>query len=120
MILEEIEENRNCRPSDMMRFREVGPPRKVLQVRLYQDDPNGKLFWVTGWTDREAAPTTAAFVQPVEDSGSGMVYLLYGGNCGVRFKPADREAPWDLNDPSQWGEPFLLLGDSQDLILEKP
>ena len=119
MIVDEIEENPNCGPSDMMRFRENGPPQKVTQVRLYDRDPNGKLYWVTGWTDRPDAPTAGAFVQPVEDSGSGMAYLLYGGNCGLRFKPVTSDAPWRLDDPAQWGEPYLLLGDPHDLVLEE-
>ncbi len=116
MIIEEIEENPNCRPSDMMRYREIGPPKKVVQIRLYHEVPEGKLYWVTGWNDQGEA-TPPASVQPVEDSGSGVAYLLQGGNCGLRFKPADRNGPWSLTDPSQWGEPFLLLGDPQDCIL---
>lgn len=119
MIIEEIEENPNCRPSDMMRYRETGPPQKVIQIRLYHESPEGKLYWVIGWTDRPEAPTTPARVQPVEDSGSGVAHLLQGGNCGLRFKPAESSAPWNLDDPSQWGEPYLLLGDPQDCILDR-
>lgn len=116
MILEEIEENPNCRPADMMRFREIGPAKKVVQVRLYDHDPNGRWYQVTGWTDQKEAPTAEAFIQPVEDSGSGIAYLLHSaGNCGLRFKP-DPESPWSLTDPTQWGEPFLLLGDLQDVV----
>ncbi len=115
MILEEIEENPNCRPADMMRFREIGPAKKVRRVRLYHEDQNGRWYDVTGWTDRPDAPTADALIQPVEDSGSGVAYLLYGtGNCGLRFKP-DSEIPWSLTDPAQWGEPFLLLGEMRDI-----
>lgn len=117
MIIEEIEENPNCRGSDMMRYRETGPPQKVIQVRLYHEVPEGKLYWVTGWNDRDGTPVSPATVQPVEDSGSGVAYLLQGGNCGLRFKPAESMKPWDLSDPAQWGEPFLLLGDLQDLVI---
>lgn len=119
MIIEEIEENPNCRPSDMMRYRETGPPQKVVQIRLYHESTEGKLYWVTGWTDQPEAPTLPARVQPVEDSGSGVAYLLQGGSCGLRFKPVGNNLPWSLDDPSQWGEPFLLLGDPQDLILDR-
>lgn len=116
MILEEIEENPNCPPADMMRFRETGPAKRVLQVRLYHEDPDGRWYRVTGWTDHTAEPTAEAFIQPVEDSGSGVAYLLYSaGNWGLRFK-RDPEAPWSLTDASQWGEPFLLLGEMQDVI----
>jgi len=118
MIVEEIEENPNCRASDMMRYRETGPPRPVVQVRLYHEAPEGKLYDVTGWTDQAEPPAHPATIQPVEDSGSGVAYLLQGGNCGLRFKPADSTASWDLSDPSQWGEPYLLLGDLQDLVID--
>lgn len=99
----------------MMRFRETGPTQKVVQVRLYHEDPAGRWYSVTGWTDQEKNPTADAFLCPVEDSGSGTAYLLYGvGNCGLRFK-VDPEKPWSLADPTQWGEPFLLLADLHDV-----
>lgn len=116
MIIEEIEENPNCRGADMMRFREIGPRRKVVQVRLYHEDPKGKGYWVTGWGDGDR-PETEAFVQPVEDSGSGVAYLLTGGAYGLRFRPVESAGPWRLDDPAQWGEPFLLMGDPHDLIV---
>lgn len=98
----------------MMRFRENGPARKAVAVRLYHDDPAGKIYWVTGWADQDRPAD--AFIQPVEDSGSGVAYLLYGGNCGLRFKPYESAAPWSLTDAGQWGEAFLLLGDIRDII----
>lgn len=118
MILEEIEENPNCRPADMMRFREIGPAKRATQVRLYHENPNGRWYAVTGWTGRTEAPTAEAFIQPVEDSGSGVAYLLFSaGNCGLRFKFRP-ENPWSLTDSNQWGEPFLLLGDLRDVVAE--
>ena len=116
MIIEEIEENPNCPPCDMMRFRENGPKRRVVSVRLYDHDPHGHVYWVAGWT-RDNQPA-AAYVQSVEDSGSGVAYLLSGGDCGLRFKPHGSDAPWSLMDATQWGEPFLLLGDSEDIFFE--
>ncbi len=115
MILEAIEENANCRESDMMRFREIGPPRQVVTVRLYHEALEGKEYSVTGWSDQGATP---AFVRPVEDSGSGVSYLLYGGNCGLRFGP--KEAIFRLSDPAQWGEPFLLLSNLADVTSGTP
>lgn len=116
MIIDEIEENPNCGPLDMHRFRSFGEPRVVLQVRLFYKNPKGGLYWVTGWQQNEEAPTCPAHVVQVEDSGAGMSYLLYGGTWGLRFKSVDPEEPWDLANPRQWGEAFLLLGDRADLI----
>ncbi len=117
MILEEIEENLNCSPCDMMRFRENGPARRVVSVRLHHEETQGRLYQVAGWT-HENQPV-AAFVRPVEDSGSGVAYLLYGGQCGLRFKPHESGADWSLADATQWGEPYLLLADSGDLFCEE-
>jgi len=116
MILDEIEENPNCGPSDMRRFRIVGAPRIVRQVRLFDRNPEGELYWITGWQSDQANPTCPAQAVPVEDSGEGTVYLLFGGNWGLRFKPVVPDQPWDLHHPRQWGESFLLMGDPKDLI----
>jgi|SRR5579863_9163114 len=116
MILDEIEENPNCAPSDMKRFRIVGSPRPVRQVRLYDRNPEGEIYWVTGWRSDQSDPACLAQGVPVEDSGEGTVYLLFGGSWGLRFRPIIPDEPWNIQNPRQWGEPYLLLGDPQDLI----
>jgi hypothetical protein len=116
MILDEIEENPNCGPSDMRRFRNAGPARVVRQVRLFDKNPQGEIYWVTGWQSDGNNPICPAQTVPVEDSGEGTACLLFGGNCGLRFKPLSPDEPWDLQNPRQWGEAFLLLGDPKDLI----
>lgn len=116
MILDEIGENPNCAPCDMHRFRHDGEPKPVRQVRLYDRLPEGELFWVIGWEPGPEGPATPARSVAVEDSGAGTVYLLFGGSWGLRFKPVHPEEPWDLDNPRQWGEPFLLIGDPADLI----
>ena len=45
-----------------------------------------------------------------EDSGEGVVLLVYGGSEGIRLRPAGSGDEWDLNDPAQWGEACLMLG----------
>jgi hypothetical protein len=56
----------------------------------------------------------------VEDSGVGVAYLVFGGAWGIRLCPVDRARPWSLDDPDQWGEPYLVLTDPQDLVLAEP
>jgi hypothetical protein len=116
MILDEIEENPNCGPSDMRRFRSTGTPRVVRQVRLFDKNPEGELYWVTGWQSDGANPTCPAKTILVEDSGDGTVCLLFGGDWGLRFKPLSPDEPWDLQNPRQRSEAFLLLSDPKDLI----
>lgn len=114
----EIEPNENSRDSVSMRFKELGPPRPIRQVRI-TDQPGGPvLCWVTGWRDDPKDPLCPALAQKVEESGMGQAFLVYGGNCGVRFKPASLNEAWDLTSPNQWGEPFLLLGSAQALVFE--
>ena len=61
---------------------------------------------VTGWSSVGPVP---AYAVHVEDSGEGVVLLIYGGDEGIRLKDGNSIDPWDLEDPSQWGEPCLLL-----------
>jgi hypothetical protein len=53
--------------------------------------------------------------QPVEDSGAGVVYLVSGGNWGIRLKPLGIEEDWSLESARQWGEAYLLLADRRDV-----
>jgi hypothetical protein len=41
---------------------------------------------------------------------------VVGGAWGLRLQPA-AAGKWDLNDASQWGEPYLLLpADGRDFV----
>jgi hypothetical protein len=44
-----------------------------------------------------------------EDSGEGVILLVYGGDDGIRLKPAGSSEEWDLASQNQWGEPCLML-----------
>lgn len=95
-------------PMDLNRvFDLLTDPRPV--VRLLAPNPQGADVWcdVIGWDNGPAGPALAALS---EDSGEGVVMLIYGGADGIRLKPADEVAAWDINDPGQWGEPCLMLG----------
>ncbi len=114
-MIVEVESNENCEASFFARFKEAGPARPVLQVRLYERNPSGEWCWITGWSDNPATPACQAYVQPVEDSGAGLAYLVYGGLYGVRLKPAGVEEPWSLTSSNQWGEPYLSLSGERDI-----
>ncbi len=114
MIIE-VEPNENCEAGFFGRFKEVRPPRRVTQVRLYDRNPEGEWYWVTGWSPDERSPSCAAYAQLVEDSGSGFTHLVYGGLYGLRLKPLTSAAPWSLDDPAQWGEAYLSLSSDRDL-----
>lgn len=81
-------------------------PRPV--TRVFAADIMGQDLWcdVTGWSESGPCPAYAA---KAEDSGDGVILLVYGGNEGIRLKPSGREAEWALENREQWGEPCLML-----------
>jgi len=114
-VIVEVESNENCEGSVFARFKEAGPARPVVQVRLYERNPAGEWYWVTGWSDNETTPACQAYAQLVEDSGSGLAYLVYGGIYGLRFKPIAIEEAWNFESSHQWGEAYLSLAGDRDL-----
>ena len=114
-MIVEVESNENCEASVFARFKETAAPRPVVQVRLYDRNPAGEWFWVTGWSDDQVTPVCPAYAQPVEDSGAGLAHLVYGGIYGLRFKPISIDEPWSLDSPHQFGETYLSLASDRDL-----
>jgi len=111
----DVEANPNCAQSVFARFRELGPARPVSQVRVSDRAPVGEWCVVTGWQNDPSEPLCPAMAQPVEDSGSGVVFVVFGGNGGIRLKPLDVSEDWTLDSPGQWGEVYLLLADRRDI-----
>lgn len=101
----EVEDNDNCWPLHRI-FQTLGPLRTIATVDA--PDPMGDdvICSVTGWSANGPCPAHAVLVA---DSGEGAVTLIFGGDEGIRLKPAGNKEPWDLNSPDQWGEPCLLL-----------
>jgi hypothetical protein len=94
-------------PIELVRvFNLLSEPRKISQV--FTGDPMNRNLWcdVTGWCDQGACHAMAALS---EDSGDGVVLLVYGGNEGIRLKPTGRQENWEVGNPNQWGEACLLL-----------
>ncbi|MCG3775427.1 MAG: hypothetical protein JW395_2265 [Nitrospira sp.] len=114
-MIVEVESNDNCAASVFARFKEIRPARPVLHVKLYERNPAGEWYWVTGWSDNAAIPACQAYAQLVEDSGAGLTHLVYGGIHGLRFKPINIEEAWGLESPHQWGEAYLSLASDRDL-----
>ena len=114
-MIVEVESNDNCEASVFARFKETAAPRPVVQVRLYEHNPAGEWFWVTGWSDDQITPVCPAYAQLVEDSGAGLAHLVYGGIYGLRFKPVTIDEPWSLDSPHQFGDTYLSLASDRDL-----
>ena len=72
-------------PLDLHRmFDLVSEPQTVIEV--FTADADGQDRWcdVTGWSESGSCPAWAALS---EDSGEGVVLLIYGGDQGIRLKP---------------------------------
>jgi hypothetical protein len=111
----EVESNPNCESSLYARFKESGPARRVDKIRIFERRPEGEWCWVTGWTDDPDRPRCAAYAQLVEDSGSGLTYVVFGGLWGIRLKAVAADEDWNLESRHQWGEPYLALADQRDI-----
>ncbi|OGX31593.1 MAG: hypothetical protein A3I71_01075 [Omnitrophica WOR_2 bacterium RIFCSPLOWO2_02_FULL_63_16] len=113
MMVIEIPPNPNCEAVEMRIFHDLEGPRQISQIRLEREPGTPAWCLVTGWT-LEHAPCEAV-ARKVDDSGEGTTTLVSGGEAGLRLQPVDGATAWRLDDPRQWGEPFLLIGDPQDL-----
>ncbi len=111
----EVEQNPNCGASVFLRFKALGQARQLRQVRSYEHSARGEWCDVVGWTDDDSRPVCPAMARPVEESGHGTAYVVFGGPWGLRLKRAGAREDWSLNSPRQWGEPYLLLTDARDL-----
>ena len=113
MIALEIPDNANCETVELRVFHDLTPPQPVSHVRLECSDGAARWCEVTGWTmTGERCP---AVLQKVDDSGEGVAFLLHGGDAGLRLRSVEHAEPWQLQNPRQWGAPFLIIADPADV-----
>ena len=112
MKIIEIVDNPNCQATERV-FHDVEAPQPVAQVRLTQANNTPQWYDIIGWS-AEGHPCPA-WLQKVDDSGEGVSLLIFGGDAGLRLRPTQSSREWSVQDPVQWGEPFLLLGDTEDI-----
>ncbi len=112
----EVEENANSFGVPLRAFSAKGAPYPVAQVRSDPRSGRAVPHWITGWSSEGGGSPCPARCVPVEDSGAALSYLVYGGDWGVRFKPAGLDEPWSAASPRQFGEPYLLLAEESDLV----
>ena len=118
LIYLEVEENDNCDYMPMQVYEAKADPVPISRIRLFETGRPHGVYEVTEWSsDGSGSPARAMYV-PVSDSGQAEVHLVYGEDWGVRFKPADTDGDWDLDDQDQWGEPYVMLTDREDILLE--
>lgn len=111
----EIEPNPNCKKSDLFVFNEMEDPKPVSGLKLTK---NGEEITADVTGVDVGAKFVQAFAQKVQDSGAGFGYLIFGGAWGIRLRPQKlRSETWDLKNPHQWGEAYLVYADEEGLTL---
>ena len=110
-----IDANDNCAEGGSWRFTDLEPPRPVAQVRLYDAAPAGEWFDIVGWTGDPGRQVCGAVARKIDDSGSGVAYLITGGEWGVRLKPVDDPSAWSLENDRQRGAPYLIVSSINDV-----
>ena len=111
----EVEPNDNTPMMAQQVYKNIGVPFPVSHVRIYEGVPGGELFAIVGWTSAGGGTEAPAYAVHIEDSSEGRAILVYGGDWGVRMRPADSDAPWSTEDPAQFGETHLVLASEEDL-----
>ncbi len=114
----EVEENDNCEYMSMQLYETRADPTPIAWVRLFEPGRPDGVYEVTGWSSEGGGTPCPAMYVPVSDSGQAIAHLISGGDgvfgCARRGSSAD----WDLVDEDQWGEPYLVLTDEDDVLVE--
>jgi hypothetical protein len=114
----EVEENSNCEYMPLQVYEARAGPVPISRVRLFDPDMPHGVYEVTGWSSEgDGTPCPAMYV-PVSDSGQAVVHLVCGDDWGIRVKPVDSDEDWDIDSPNQWGMPYLMLVDREDILLD--
>ena len=114
----EVEENDNCEYMSMQLYETRADPAPIARVRLFEPGRPDGVYEVTGWSSEGGGTPCPAMYVPVSDSGQAVAHLISGGDWGIRMRPEGSPANWDLADEDQWGEPYLVLTDEDDILVE--
>lgn len=110
----EVEDSTYTEPVQLQ-FRRLEAPRRARAV----DDGTGMRAarGLQRLADGSLDVSAPAWACPVEDSGAGVSWLVYGGNAGLWLAPAGAREP-DLTDSQQSVEAYVLV-DRDDIELDE-
>jgi hypothetical protein len=111
----EVEPNDNTPMMASQVYKNIGVPFPVARVRIYEGEPDGHLCEVTGWSSAAGGSPVDAYAVQIEDSSEGSAYLVYGGDWGIRLRPAETQGDWSIDSAEQWGETHLVLASIEDI-----
>ena len=111
----DVESNDNSPMMAQQVYKNLGLPFRVTQVRIYEGEPEGRLHDITGWSSADGGSPVDALAVRIEDSSEGAAFLVYGGDWGVRLRPAGSGQPWSLDAAEQFGETHFVMASDEDL-----
>ncbi|MYC05663.1 MAG: hypothetical protein F4X57_00520 [Chloroflexi bacterium] len=115
----EVDENDNCEYMPLMLYEPHADAVPVTRVVLDEPGRAPGEYQVTGWSSDNGGTPCAAMYCPVSDSGQAVVHLVFGGDWGIRMKPANSAAEWSIDNSEQFGEPYVMLLDESAIILSE-
>lgn len=107
-----VEESKNSPPDERV-FADISKPRPIRRIKI--DTPFGSDLWCEAVAVDETGTFTPAQAVQAEDSADGVVWLIFGGIWGVRFRREQDKEPWSFENATQWGLPFLVLDSSTSI-----
>ena len=113
----EVDENDNCEYMPLMLYEAHADAVPVTRIVLDEPGRPPGVYRVTGWSSEGDGSPCPAMYAPVSDSGQAVVHLVFGGDWGIRMKPAESTTDWSLEDPEQFGEPYVMLMDESAIVL---
>ena len=114
----ETDDNPNCEYMPLMLYEAHADAVPVTRIVLDEPGRPPGVYQVTGWSSEGDGTPCPAMYAPVSDSGQAVVHLVFGGDWGIRMKPDDSTADWSIDDPEQFGEPYIMLMDESAIILD--
>mgnify|MGYP006108038127 CR=1 FL=1 len=114
----EVEENQNSIYMPGHLYEAKKEPSHIRYIKLELPGYPFGIYEVTGWSSKEKGTPCPALYVPVSDSGQGISHLIYGGDWGIRFKLKTNESNWDILGEKQYGEPYLILLNEEDILLQ--
>ena len=114
----EVDENDNCEYMPLMLYEAHADAVPVARIVLDEPGRPPGVYQVTGWSSEADGTACPAMYAPVSDSGQAVVHLVFGGDWGIRMKPVESTAEWSIDDPEQFGEPYVMLMDESAIILD--
>jgi hypothetical protein len=104
-LLMAIEENPHCGHFPLRTFELLSTPLRFQSLIVELQGPVGTIE-VVGWCSANGGAPCTVFAAIVPGDAAGNATLSYGGDQGVRIRPAGSKKPWSLSSTGQHRAPF--------------